>query len=100
VLTTPLYLVADNLALLVLAQVINGSLYMAAWIASQTYATRVPDRDWVLGVFATVTAVGMTVGPIVGGVALDTGGYPAAFGAYAFGALALGVVAWLLRGHP
>lgn len=100
VLTTPLYLVADSLALLLLAQVVNGSLYMAAWIASQTYATRVPDRDWVLGVFATVTAVGLTVGPIVGGLALDHSGYPVAFGAYAAGAALLAVVAWLLGAHP
>src|SRR5690606_4442544 len=100
VLTTPLYLVADSLALLLLAQVVNGSLYMAAWIASQTYATRVPDRDWVLGVFAAVTAVGLTVGPIVGGLALDHSGYPAAFGAYAAGAALLAVVAWLLGAHP
>lgn len=99
ILTTPLYMVADNLWLLILAQVVSGSLYMATWIASQTYATRVPDREWVLGIFATVTAVGMTVGPLVGGFTLDWGGYNAAFASYAVGALLMAVTAWLLGNH-
>ncbi len=100
ILTTPLYLVADNVLLLLLAQVVNGTLYMAAWIASQTYATRVPDRDWVLGIFATVTAVGLTVGPLVGGFVLDYAGYGAAFAAYAAGAAFIGVTALLLGNQP
>jgi len=100
VLSTPLYLLADNVLALIIAQAINGTFYMAAWIASQTYATRVPDRDWVVGVFATVTALGMTVGPIVGGFALDNGGYGAAFAAYAAGALLMIAVAYLLGAHP
>lgn len=100
IVTTPLYMIADSLVLLLLAQVVSGTLYMATWIASQTYATRVPDRDWVLGIFATVTAVGMTVGPVVGGFALDLGGYNVAFGAYAVGALLMAVTAWLLGNHP
>lgn len=100
ILTTPLYLIADNVPLLFLAQVVNGSLYMATWICAQTYATRVPDRDWVVGVFATITAVGMTVGPLVGGYLLDVSGYTAAFGAYAAGALLMLVVAWQLGNHP
>ncbi len=100
ILTTPLYLIATNVPLLLLAQVVSGSLYMATWICAQTYATRVPDRDWVVGVFATITAVGMTVGPLVGGYLLDASGYPAAFGAYAVGALLMLVVAWQLGDHP
>ncbi len=100
VLTTPLYMVADNLVMLLLAQIVNGSLYMASWIGAQTYATRVPDRGWVVGIFATITAVGMMVGPIVGGLALDLGGYNAAFAAYAAGALLMAIVAWLLGTHP
>jgi DHA1 family multidrug resistance protein-like MFS transporter len=100
IVSTPLYMIADNLVMLLLAQIINGSLYMASWIAAQTYATRVPDRDWVLGIFATITAVGMTVGPVIGGLALDTGGYNAAFIAYAAGALLMAVTAWLLGNHP
>lgn len=100
IVSTPLYLLADSVIVLLVAQVINGTFYMAAWIASQTYATRVPDRDWVVGVFATVTAVGMTVGPVVGGFALDSSGYGAAFAAYAAGALLIGVVAYLLGAHP
>ncbi len=100
ILTTPLYLIATNVPLLLLAQVVSGSLYMATWICAQTYATRVPDRDWVVGVFATITAVGMTVGPLVGGYLLDASGYPAAFAAYAAGALLMLVVAWRLGDHP
>lgn len=99
IVTTPLYMIADNIWLLLLAQVVSGSLYMASWIASQTYATRVPDRDWVLGIFATVTAVGMTVGPVIGGLALDFGGYNTAFLSYAAGALLMAVTSWLLGNH-
>lgn len=100
VLATPLYLVSTDLWVLLLAQVVNGSLYMVSWIAAQTYTTRVPDRDWVVGIFATVTAIGMTVGPLVGGVALDLGGYGAAFATYAAGAALMGVAALLLGRHP
>lgn len=100
ILSTPLYAVADNVWLLLLAQVVSGTLYMGTWIASQTYATRVPDREWVLGIFATVTAVGLTVGPVTGGFVLDTWGYTAAFGAYAAGALLMVLAAWLLSGQP
>jgi DHA1 family multidrug resistance protein-like MFS transporter len=100
IISTPLYMIADNLTMLLIAQIINGTLYMASWIAAQTYATRVPDRDWVLGIFATITAVGMTVGPIIGGFALDNGGYNAAFIAYAAGALLMALTAWQLGNHP
>jgi len=99
IVTTPLYMIADNIWLLLLAQIVSGSLYMASWIASQTYATRVPDRDWVLGIFATVTAVGMTVGPVIGGMALDLGGYNTAFLSYAAGALLMAVTSWFLGNH-
>lgn len=98
--TTPLYLASNDLWTLLLAQVVGGSFYMVSWIAAQTYTTRVPDRDWVVGIFATVTAVGMTVGPLVGGFTLDMGGYVAAFAAYAAGAALMAVAALALGGHP
>ena len=97
--TTPLYMLTDNIWVFLIAQVISGSLYMATWISSQTYATRVPDRDFVVGIFATITAVGMTVGPLVGGFALDHGGYNVAFIAYAAGAVLMGITALLLGNH-
>lgn len=95
-----LYLLATNLAMLVLAQVINGFLYLLAWISAQTYATRMPNRGFVLGIFATTTAIGMAVAPILGGLALDLGGYPWAFGLYGLGAVLLAVNAWLLGDAP
>lgn len=84
-----LYLLSDNVAMLLIAQIVNGVLYLFAWIAAQTYATRMPNRDFVLGIFATTTAIGMAVAPILGGIALDLGGYDWAFGLYGIGALAL-----------
>ena len=95
-----LYLVSDSVATLLLAQVVNGVLYLFAWIAAQTYATRMPNRDFVLGIFATTTAVGMAVAPILGGLALDLGGFDWAFGLYGAGALALAANALALGDTP
>lgn len=95
-----LYLLSDNVAMLLLAQVVSGLLYLLAWISAQTYATRMPNRDFVLGIFATTTALGMAVAPVLGGLALDLGGYPAAFGLYGLGSMLLAVVAWALGDTP
>lgn len=97
--TTYLYIIANSLTMLFIAQIVSGTFYLAAWIAAQTYSTRVPDRDFVVGIFATITAVGMTVGPIVGGYAMDHFGFNGGFFAYAAGALMLLVTAVLLGDH-
>lgn len=85
-LTGGLYLIADSYILLMLAQVLGGLFYLGSWIGAQTYATGLPDRERVLGVFSTFTAIGMAVAPPLGGLAYDLGGYEAAFWVYIIGA--------------
>lgn len=77
-----LYLSGDNLAVFLLAQVLGGLGYMAAWISTQTVATLQPDRAAVVSMFSMYTAIGFVIGPILGGVLLDSGGYVLVFSAY------------------
>jgi MFS family permease len=91
-----LYLVAGSYVMLLLAQVLGGIFYMAVWIGTQNYATRLPDRGRVLGVFSTFTALGQAAAPVVGGYAFDQGGYRATFFAYILASLLLVLLALML----
>lgn len=78
-----LYFTATDFASLVVAQILGGTFHLAVWISVQTYATNMPDRARVVGVFSTFTAVGMALAPVAGGVSFDYGGYNASFAVYA-----------------
>ncbi len=93
------YFFADGFGSIVFAQLLGGTFHLAVWIGIQTYATNMADRGRVVGIFSTFTAVGMALAPVVGGLALDYGGYGAAFAVYVgIGVIQTGLIAGLRGG--
>src|SRR5690606_25502872 len=95
-----LYLISRDVWTLVAAQILGGLFYLATWVGAQTYATRMPDRDRIVGIFSTFTAIGLALGSLVGGAAMDLGGFGAAFWVYIASSLGLAGLGALLEPDP